>query len=404
MGFDQSTPFPYFWGLSRLIVWPVGCRQTNINPVPMAVRFYEVPIDEIRDESPDAYTLFFRNPDPEVFRYAAGQYLTLKVQVEGETLRRAFSLSSSPLTDDRLSVTIKRVEGGRVSNYIRTHLQPGDTVELLPPMGKFTAQPEADRPQHYVLIGGGSGITPLFSILKTVLAAEPQSEVVLYYCNRDEDHIIFGEELSALSARYGTRLHVYHTLTQPGPGWQGYTGRLDQARVYDLISDLFMHSELRKQYYLCGPQGLMDAAEAALEKHAVNPPDIHREYYSAPLPTEAELEAAQATPVPETPGAFSDGEEVYTLATQPVTISLYEQQHTLQVRPDQYILDAAIEAGLDPPFACQSGICTTCRAMLQAGVVTMDETEGLSQDELSQGYVLTCQAHPLSPGVELVYG
>ncbi|RMG64906.1 MAG: ferredoxin--NADP reductase [Bacteroidetes bacterium] len=373
----------------------------------MAIRFYQVPIDEIRDESPDAYTLFFRNPDPEVFYYQAGQYLTIKVQVGEEVLRRAFSLSSSPLTDDRLSITIKRVEGGRVSNYIRDHLQEGDTVEVLPPMGKFTVTPEADRAFHYVLIGGGSGITPLFSILKTVLQGEPESEVSLYYCNRDQEHIIFGEALGELSARYGARLHVHHTLTRPGAGWQGYTGRLDQARVYELISQLFMTSELRKQYYICGPQGLMDAAEAALDQHAVNPPDIHREYYGAPLPSEEELaarEEAQNTPVQHASTAYDDGTETYTLEKQSVQVTLYGETHTLEVKPDQYILDAANEAGLDPPFACQSGICTTCRAMLQAGVVTMDETEGLSQDELSEGYVLTCQARPLSPGVELSFG
>ncbi len=368
-------------------------------------RFTSVPIDEIKDETPDAYTLFFQNPDPATFHYLPGQYLTLKVDVGHESLRRAFSLSSSPYTDQRLSVTIKRVIDGRVSNFIRDQLRAGDVVEMMPPMGNFTVTPDPGTALHYVLIGGGSGITPLMSILKTVLEMQPGSKVSLWLCNRDRQSIIFREELTAWSQRFPDRLHVFHTLTRPEPDWQGATGRLNRETVYDLLSELFMTDELRKKYYLCGPNGLMDEAERALEKHAVYGADIHREYYSAPVPTEKEVAAAYALTSPvsqELPGYF-DGVNLFPAATRQVKVKLDGSISLIDVAPNQVVLQAAIESKLDPPYACKSGICTTCRAMLLSGVVAMDETEGLSTSELEEGFVLTCQCHPLSDDVEMEY-
>lgn len=371
-------------------------------------RFVSLPIDEIRDETPEAYSVFFRNPNPEIFTYLPGQYLTMKLEVNGESLRRAFSLSSSPVSDDRLSVTIKRVENGRASNFIRDELQAGDILEVMPPMGHFTVTPDADAANHYILIGGGSGITPLMSILKTVLMAEPQSKVSLWICNRNRASIIFREELATLSAAHPHRLHVHHTLTRPNADWTGATGRLDVDTVYELVSELFMTDELRKQYYICGPNGLMDAAQKALEKHSVNPSDVHREYYSAPVPTEAEVEAAYAAEGSEGSGTasgqeFFDGEETYEMKDRQVKVKLDGEWSEIPVKENVMILDAAIEASLDPPYACQSGICTTCRAMLLSGVVAMEETEGLSTSELEEGYVLTCQCHPLSDDVVMEY-
>ncbi|RMG22065.1 MAG: ferredoxin--NADP reductase, partial [Bacteroidetes bacterium] len=319
----------------------------------------------------------------------------------GKEYRRAFSLSSSPVTDSDLRVTIKRVPGGVVSNYLRDHVQAGEEIEVMPPMGNFGFVPRPENSQHYVLIGGGSGITPLMSIIKTVLAVEPQSKLTLWYCNRDEASIIFCRQLEALAARYPERLVVYHTLTRPGADWQGPRGRLDQERIYQLILELFMEDTYPKQYYLCGPEGLMQAARAAFEQHAIHPSFVHQEHYSAPLPTDEELAAAEAAAAAST--AISDGEHTYELTTRKVRLCLEGATHTLEVSPEKSILDVAIDAKLDPPYACQSGICTTCRAMLLQGVVSMDETEGLSEEEIQQGYVLTCQAHPLTEDVELEY-
>lgn len=377
-------------------------------PTSYMSRFVSLAIDEIRDETPEAYSVFFQNPDPERFAYLPGQYLTLKMLVHGESLRRAYSLSSSPLADDRLRVTIKRVDQGRVSNYIRDELSVGTVLELMPPMGRFTVTPDPEAANHYVLIGGGSGVTPLLSILKTVLIAEPKSRVSLWLGNRNRSSIIFLDELADLSATYAHRLHVYHSLSQPDDTWQGGKGRLDEEHLYQLVSDLFMTDELRKQYYICGPNGLMDAAQRALDKHAVNPSDVHREYYTAPLPTEAEVEAAHSKNDPKDAGVaskadFFDGEKSYEMKDRQIRLKVDGVWSEVLVQENVMILDAALEASLDPPYACQSGICTTCRAMLLSGVVAMEETEGLSNSELEEGFVLTCQCHPLSDDVEMEY-
>ncbi|MEZ4688289.1 MAG: ferredoxin--NADP reductase [Bacteroidia bacterium] len=365
----------------------------------MAITFRPLSVLNIIDETPDAYTLVFPKPREARFaHYKPGQYLTLKVKVNGEDLRRAFSLSSSPTVDEHLSVTIKRVEGGRASNWLRDNLHVGDVIEVLPPLGNFFAEIDPNNSKNYVLIGAGSGITPLMSIAKTVLAEEPDSVVTLWYGNRDEESIIFKKQLSALRVRYGDRLRGNHILTRPSEAWEGARGRMDKSMIYELLSKLFMEDEHKKVYYLCGPNGLMDAAEAALEKHAVNFHDVHREYYSAPAPTEEE--AAASLGEDEDDGTI----EGYELKSQRVTLRLNGKEHVLNVASDKHILDAAIAADLDPPFACQSGICTTCRAYLHKGVVAMDESEGLSEEELRQGFVLTCQSHPLTEDVVVDFG
>ncbi|MEZ4772999.1 MAG: ferredoxin--NADP reductase [Bacteroidia bacterium] len=365
----------------------------------MRRKFYSVAIDEIRDEVPGVYSLYFINPDPEVFTYFPGQYLTVRIQLGGEDFRRCFSLSSSPFCDDRLCITLKRIPGGVVTNYLRDNLKAGDLLDIMPPMGNFAAEMNPVEPRHYILIGGGSGITPLMSMVKSVLTAEPESEISLWYGNRSESDIIFREEILAWQKKYSDRFFLHLTLSQPDENWKGFSGRLDKNRIYDLISEVFMTSELRKVYYICGPEGMIEAALSALEKHAVNPADIHREHYLAPAPDEQdETEVEEPT---ET--SLSDGEETYVLTTQKVRVIMDGETHEITVEPDQVILRAAVKADLDPPYACQSGICTTCRAMLYSGVVSMDETEGLSEEEINEGFILTCQAHPLTADVEIEY-
>ncbi|MFK7921769.1 MAG: 2Fe-2S iron-sulfur cluster-binding protein [Bacteroidia bacterium] len=364
----------------------------------MSIRFYSLPIVEIRDESPDAYSLFFENPDPEVFRYHAGQYLTLKVNINGEEERRAFSLASTPGHDETLRITIKRVPEGKVSNYLRDELKVGDSIEVLPPMGSFKLIPDPEQSREYVLIAAGSGITPLMSMLKTVLHDEPQSRVTLWYGNRKEEDIVFLPELSQLTQAFGDRLSIRYTLSQASEDWKGFEGRLDEERIFKWISNLFMRGELRKRYYLCGPAGMMEAAERALIKQAVNTDDIYQEYYSAPLPSEEEIARSYAIDE-QGQEHISDGENDYILDERTITMKFEGQTHHLSVQPDEYILDAAIKINLEPPYSCQAGTCSSCKAMLVSGTVAMDESLGLSDEELEQGYVLTCQCHPLDDDV-----
>jgi ring-1,2-phenylacetyl-CoA epoxidase subunit PaaE len=384
----------------------------------MPIRFYSLTVDEIRDETPDAYSIFLQPPSdaPAAFAYRAGQYLTVRRDIAGEDVRRALSLASSPGLDARLRLTIKRVPGGQLSNHLRDTLQVGDALEVMPPMGQFVLYPQPEAHHHYLLIGAGSGITPLYSLLRTALAEEPRSQVSLWYGNRNQASIIFGEELHALGAQYPDRLEVVHVLSQPEAGWAGYTGRLDQARIYDLVSEVFMTSEGHKQYYLCGPTGLMEAAEAALEVHAVNFANVHREHYHAPLPSDEDLAAQEvadqeagleADTLGEVRVAANGQSQApigrYEAVPREVTVHLDGQAHAVSVSPDQPILQAAINAELSPPYSCLSGVCTSCRARLQHGAVTMKVALGLSDEDLQAQYILTCQALPLTDGVVVSY-
>lgn len=363
----------------------------------MRTKFHPLPIKSIKDETSEAYTLSFENPDTEIFKYSAGQYLTLRLWIEAEEYRRAFSLSSSLYVDTDLQITIKRVPNGKVSNYIRDHLKQGDIIDVMPPMGGFRIDPVTDKQRHYILIGAGSGISPLMSMLKTVLYVEPLSKVSLWYGNRDETSIILYKQLENLKKKYKDRLYIYYSLTQPSPKWKGGKGRLDEQHIYDLILKLFMVDTYRKQYYICGPEGMMLAAQEAFARHAINPKDVHQEYYSAPLIDHPEdVEASQTEKVED--GITPSHPDI---ETQEVIVQLDGGLYRLTVQPTQTILDAALEDKLDPPYTCQVGICTSCRAKLIKGKVHMDESMGLSADEIEQGYILTCQAHPMSDDVRL---
>ena len=368
----------------------------------MRIQFYPLPIDEIRDETPDAYTVFFQNPDPEVFSYLPGQYLTIKLNIDGEEIRRCFSLSSCHDVDEQLAITIKRVKGGRSSNYIRDYLKAGDIVEVLPPMGNFTLRPYYDQPRNHIMIGAGSGITPLMSMIKSVLHHEPESKVTLWYGNRDESSIIFKNQLIKLNQQYPKRLHLHFTLSRPEKNWKGFTGRLDKEKIYYLLSELFMTDEYRKYYYICGPGGLIESAEAAMDKHAVNPSDVHKEYYSAPAPSDSVIQKANKALSSNGQDLSGEGKKT-EFSTQEVILRIDGKTYEVVVEPGKTILDAAVKAKINPPYSCQSGICTSCRAFLHSGSVAMDETAGLSKEELEEGYILTCQAHPLTEDVEIEY-
>lgn len=352
------------------------------------MNFYPIQIARIIDQTPSAYTLIFEQPAADIFPYQAGQYLTIAVEVEGQTHRRAYSLSSSPVIDDQWAVTLKRLAGGVVSNYLRDHLSVGDTVQVAPPAGGFILNPQRAKAIHHIMIGGGSGISPLMSMLRTILIDEPQSSISLWYGNRTEEEIIFYRDLAGLQTLYSDRLFVYHSLTQPPAGWQGGTGRLTEEVLYDRILHLFMEDEFAKKFYLCGPSGLIDAAEAALERHAVHPINIAKEYYVVDT---LQLEKPPTPPTPVKP----------SWETQPVSIRLHTHTHELTVPPEQTILDAAVAADLDPPYTCMGGTCSSCKAKLKSGQVYMDRDWGLSEAEKAAGFVLTCQAHPLSDDVVL---
>jgi len=355
----------------------------------MSIKFVPLKVINIIAETHDANTVVFEKPAGESFDYQPGQYLTLKFDVKGESVRRAYSLCSSPVTDPHLAVTVKRVENGIVSNHIGDNLKTGDSVEVMPPMGNFAVQLDASKSHHYVLLGGGSGITPLMSIIKSVLLKEANSKLTLVYANRDEQSIIFHTELKELAAQNGDRLKVIYSIDQVSPTWTGLTGLPTRQTLLGLLNDIAGSDQLAKSYWMCGPQGMMTEAEAALGFLGIQKNDIKKESFTAKVtePKETSGEAVGEG----TPGDYA------------ITVTLDGETKEVMVKQNQTILEAVLDDGMDPPYACQMGVCCTCRALVSTGKVTMEEDDGLSDAEIQEGYVLTCQAHPMTPGVVLEY-
>lgn len=365
----------------------------------MALKFQKLRVAEVVRETPEAITIYFERPAGEEFNYLPGQYLTLRVSPEGKNLNRAYSLCSSPTLDrDRLAVTVKMTPGGKVSTYLNSHLAAGAEMDVMPPLGNFVARID-ETPRHYVLIGAGSGITPLMSILRTALAANDRNEVSLIYGNRREDCIIFHRRLLDLKSTYGDRLRLIHSLSQPPTGWAGRSGRLAGDSLKSILAEVRGACSLPIDYFLCGPAGLMDEAHKCLLAAGTPEAQIHQEHFSAPAPDEAREEPTAMTPG----GAAGSAPAQEKRGDYNVTVIIEGEKKDIRVRVTDSVLEAALDNDLDPPYACMIGSCCTCKAKLVAGKVIMDDREGLTDEEIRQGYVLTCQSHPVTEGVILDY-
>jgi 3-ketosteroid 9alpha-monooxygenase subunit B len=307
------------------------------------------------------------------FAYRAGQFLTFEVPWRETTLGRCYSLSSSPDCDAELAFTVKRVAEGRVSNWMHDALREGDEVRVLPPAGRFVLAAESERP--LVLLGGGSGITPLFSILKTALATTAR-RARLVYANRDADSIIFGAALGALAAQHAGRLAIEHHL-------DAERGYLDAAGVRAALA-----GATDADFYLCGPTPFMSLVEAALREAGVPRDRIHIERFVSPpdgqLPVEMDQTAPEADALPST-----------------ITVQLDGATHEVPYTPGQSILQAARAAGLSPPFACEESYCGSCIATLVRGTVEMAVCHALDESERAEGLILPCQAKPTSEECEV---
>lgn len=346
--------------------------------------YYNLKIKQVIRETKDAVTIHFKQPLFKKIKYKPGQFLTLLVPIDGNVVRRSYSICTAPSLESTIGVTVKRVEGGLVSNYLNDHIKEGEKMEVMEPMGTFTAEIDKEAQKHYVLIGGGSGITPLMSILKSVLAFEPKSIVSLIYANHNEQSVIFKSPLDKLQEQYGKRLNIRHVLNEPfgkitAPNWE--TGLLISPRLREMIhQELPQFAPESTEYYVCGPVGLMDMAQETLRTMGVDQKRVHRESF------------------------YIDQQEDVPLAgveTQQVEIELDNESYQVRVPADKTILDAALDNGLDMPYSCQSGVCTACRGKLLSGKVHMDVDEALSPEEIEAGYILTCQAHPLTEDVKV---
>ncbi|MBW2426460.1 MAG: ferredoxin--NADP reductase [Deltaproteobacteria bacterium] len=328
--------------------------------------YHHLRVTRVIDETADAKSIVLDVPPDlkQTFAYRAGQFLSFRVEVDGHRLVRCYSLASSPATDAAHKVTVKRVEEGRVSNWMNDNVREGDVLEVMPPNGVFVLQPEREAP--IVLFGGGSGITPVISILKTALSTTSRP-VKLIYANRNEDSIIFKQELSELLAAYVGRLEVVHRLDD-------LHGFVDEARVVQEVGPL-----RDADFYICGPGPFMDVVERALQGLGIERDRIFIERFESP----------DEAPVAQGEVDASEG----TL----VTIRLDGEETDVVVSEGETILAAARRVGLEPPFACEEAYCGCCMAKVVEGEVDMRMNDGgIDQKQIDQGWVLTCQGEPRS--------
>jgi ring-1,2-phenylacetyl-CoA epoxidase subunit PaaE len=354
-------------------------------------KFHSLPVVNKKQETPDAIAISFGVPDHLKMDYAyqAGQYLTLRMEIDGEEVRRAYSLCSSPLEDEVLTVAVKKVEGGKMSTWLNERLQIGLSIDVMVPEGRFVPALDAHQAKHYILIAGGSGITPMMSILRTVLKAEPQCKVTLVYANRDPNAIIFKSQLEDLQAQYGHRFGAFYWVDDAqGLAWQGGVGRLDASVVQTIFTQHVQAKLQEASIFLCGPAPMMEGVVQGMGLLGVAADKIQIEYFSAPV-------AAPKSVEEKTVQAPAKGSKVF--------VTLYGKEYELHIEDKTTILQAGVKAGIDPPFSCEAGICSTCMARVLEGAANMDENNILTKDEVAQGYILTCQAHPTTPIVRLEY-
>ena len=334
-------------------------------------------ISKITQETPDAITICLKQPFLKKIAYQAGQFVIVNLSIDGQEVERCYSLSSVYKIDKTLNLTVKRTPNGLVSNYLNDHAKHFKSLLITNPTGFFTFNPEPGDERTLVLFGAGSGITPLFSILKQVLYSESKRKVYLFYANRNREAIIFDTELLKLKTKFAERLHIEHILEEPPPNWEGKRGLLDVDSVQNMLHKSNVSAD--SFYYICGPEGFMDKVQAGLENYQVRAEDVKIERFKMTNP------ALQVT-----------GE-----GAKNVTVYLRNQPHTVEVQDGESILDAALNQGLDMPYSCQSGVCATCMGQIKNGEVHMEENNALSDEEVNQGQVLLCTAVPKTDDVEV---
>jgi ring-1,2-phenylacetyl-CoA epoxidase subunit PaaE len=354
----------------------------------MSTGFHTLTLAEVNRETADAVSLRFSVPDnlSDAFAFRPGQHLTLRANIDGEDVRRNYSLCVAP-QEGILKVAIKQIARGTFSNWAATTLKAGDTLDVMPPHGSFTIDFDKSKARSYVGFAGGSGITPILSLLKTALATEPNSHFTLLYGNRDSSSVIFLEELAQIKNRYMNRFQLFHFLSDEAEDIELLNGMLDQAKCTEILNTLIDVTTIN-DFFICGPGPMMDAAEAALKAHNVPASQIHIERFTAGRPSagmQAMLDMQSAKAAGTSMKLTLDGR------TRTITFDASAGN----------ILDSARASGMAAPYACKAGVCATCRAKVVAGDVKMAARYGLSDDEVAAGYILTCQSIPEGEGLIL---
>lgn len=352
-------------------------------------KFHPLRVADCRPETRDAIVVTFEVPQEHAdrFRFVQGQHLVLRTRLQDEEVRRSYSICSAP-QDGRLQIAIKRVHDGLFSSWANEYLQPGHLIECMEPAGHFNVplQPQARR--HHVAFAAGSGITPVLSIIKATLAAEPHSRFTLFYGNRASSAVIFKEELENLKDRYLSRFNLAFILSREPQDIELFNGRIDREKC-DQLLERWIDPAGIDVAYICGPQSMMEAVSASLQAHGVERPRIKMELFSTGLPQGPRRKAA--------PRDEANADCAVTVIQDGRTRRFHMQRDRLTV------LDAALEQGIELPYSCKGGVCSTCRCKLVKGEVDMDVNFALEDYEVARGFILACQSYPAAAELVLDY-
>lgn len=355
----------------------------------MRPKFHTLKVKDVRRETKDAVSVAFDVPEElkDVYKFKQGQYLTLRQMIDGEDVRRSYSVCSG-IHEGELRVAIKAVAYGKFSNWINNVLKPGDDMQVMTPMGTFTTELNPDNKKNYLLFAGGSGITPVLSIAKSVLKEEPKSTVALIYANRLFSSIIFREQLEDLKDSYLGRFRLFHVLDDEPNEVELFSGMMSKEKL-QRFADTFIQMENIDEAFVCGPEPLIRMVSEFLTEQNVAKEKIHFELFASP--NQPTIPAPTNAPKTE---AVPSGKRCA------VTVVYDGQENNFYMPMDgTAILDAAQNSGMDIPFSCKGGMCCTCRAHLSEGSAVMKVNYALEPGEVDAGYVLTCQAVPTSESV-----
>jgi len=349
-------------------------------------KFYPLKVSAVNRETPDAVSIELEIPSnlQSEFQYKQGQYLTFRMIREGNEIRRSYSLCSAPSSDKILKVAVKEVPNGLASTFLNRNLKAGDTLETMPPMGNFFTELSSKQKQNYVGIAAGSGITPILSLIKETLFVETESHFTLIYANKNQASVIFKNTLDELAKKYNGRLQIHYLFSRENSGEPLLFGRPDKQKLEQILTA--KNCLQANHFFICGPEEMIMNANEILKANKIDKTSIHFELFTTPV------KMASETKAPE--GDFSGKARVK------VTIDGIVTNFDLNSNGVS-ILDAAMDAGADAPFSCKGAVCCTCKAKVVKGKASMDMNYALTDKEVEQGYILSCQAHPQTAELEV---